>query len=96
LAHAIRQVNAMYLRVPEPFRPDPASFDELDAEVDRAFATGDRERALAAIEAWRGYWLSRFAQALADARVGHKPGCDRQSIVARGDNARKQEADGGA
>lgn len=59
LAAAVRAVNASYARLPEP-RPDAAPFGALDDEIDAAILAGDRDRALAAIAAWRGHWLSTF------------------------------------
>jgi hypothetical protein len=61
LAVAVRAVNAAYYRLPVESRPDLAAFDPLEAEVDAACLSGDRDRALAAINAWRGYWLDQFA-----------------------------------
>jgi hypothetical protein len=34
--------------------------DGLEAEIDAALAAQDPERAIAAIRAWRGYWLDTF------------------------------------
>jgi hypothetical protein len=65
LAAAVRCVNAAFYAIPEGHRPDPAPWDALDREIDAAFAAGDRERALAAIRAWRDHWLSRFRNEVA-------------------------------
>ena len=62
LAAAVRAVNAAYYRLPVEGRPDPAAFDPLEAEVDAACLDEDRDRALAAIRAWRQHWLARFAE----------------------------------
>lgn len=64
LAHAVRAVNAAYLRIPEPYRPEVAAWTPLEYEVDAACAAGNRERALRAIEEWREHYLSKFSQAL--------------------------------
>jgi surfactin synthase thioesterase subunit len=64
LAAAVRAVNAAYNRVPVDSRPDPASFDPLEAEVDAACLSDDRERAMAAIRAWRSHWLAQFEAAV--------------------------------
>jgi hypothetical protein len=61
LAAAVRAVNAAYYRLPVEDRPDPAAFDPLEAEVDAACLGGDRDRAFAAIRAWRQHWLAQFA-----------------------------------
>src|SRR5215207_836924 len=60
LAAAVRRVNAAFHAIPEARRPDPASWDEIDRQVDAAFAAGDRGRALTAIHAWRDHRLSQF------------------------------------
>jgi hypothetical protein len=60
LAAAVRRVNAAFYAIPADRRPDPAPWDELDREVDAAFAAGDRGRALAAVRVWEDHWLSRF------------------------------------
>lgn len=53
LADAIRVVNARFYAIPEAERPPPAPWSGLECEVDAACAAGDRERALAAVRAWR-------------------------------------------
>jgi hypothetical protein len=67
LAAAVRAVNAAYLRIPEPYRPEAAIWTFLDCEVDAAFASGDQERALQAIEKWRAHHLRKFLWALLNA-----------------------------
>lgn len=67
LAAAVRKVNAAFYAIPENVRPDPAGWDGLDREVDAACAARDRERALAAIAAWEGHWLSTFSRCLLNA-----------------------------
>jgi hypothetical protein len=63
LANAIRQVNAAFNRLPESRRPDPAEWGNLDAELDAACLSGDRDRAMAAIRAWREHWLHELERA---------------------------------
>jgi hypothetical protein len=60
LANAIRQVNTAYSRIPAAARPEPAATDPLEDEINAACLAGDRDRALAAIRAWRGYWVREF------------------------------------
>lgn len=60
LANAIRQVNAAFYRLPESRRPDSVESRGLDAELDAACVSGNRERAMAAIRAWRDHWLYEF------------------------------------
>jgi hypothetical protein len=59
---AVREVTAAYnaLAPSQQTRVGAATRDGLDAEVRAAKATDDPERALAAIRAWRGHWLSTF------------------------------------
>lgn len=64
LAAAVREVNAAFMRIPEAARPDVATWTPLEQEVDAACAAGDRERALRAIEAWRGHWVTLFKRSL--------------------------------
>jgi hypothetical protein len=63
LAAAVRAVNAAFMRIPEDSRPIAAAWTPLEEEVDAACASGDRERALRAIEAWREHWLWKFERA---------------------------------
>jgi hypothetical protein len=63
LAAAVRAVNAAFYLLPEEIRPDPASFDPLQTEVDAACLSDDRDRAMAAIRAWRDHWLATFEEA---------------------------------
>lgn len=64
LAAAIRAVNAGYNRLPGDAQDTISiAYDALEAEVEAAAANEDRERALAAIRAWRGHWLDRFKRA---------------------------------
>ncbi len=61
LAAAVRRVNAGYARLPAPTRESiEIAYGGLGAEVDAAIAAGDRERAEAAIRAWREHWLAEF------------------------------------
>lgn len=52
LAAAVRRVNAAYLRSGEPDLDLGADVRAVEAEIDRAMATEDREAALAAIGRW--------------------------------------------
>jgi hypothetical protein len=67
LAAAVRAVNAAYLRIPHRYRPAAAPWAALELEVSAASAAGDRDRAMAAIEAWRELHLSRFTSVLLNA-----------------------------
>lgn len=60
LAAAVRAVNAAYNSIPPARRPAAIEWDMLDAELDAACISGDRERAMQAIEAWRTHWLAIF------------------------------------
>lgn len=53
LAAAVRRVNALYQRHPEP-RPNVngLTWPALERKIDRACAGGDRDAALEAIRAW--------------------------------------------
>lgn len=63
LAAAVRAVNAAYNRLPEAARRQTTiAYDSLDQEVDDAILSGDRDRAMAAIKAWRGHWLQEFEE----------------------------------
>jgi hypothetical protein len=64
LAAAVRAVNAAFNRLPVSARKqiDPRT-DPVEDEIDAAMLADDRDRALAAIRAWRGYWLDRIARA---------------------------------
>jgi hypothetical protein len=72
LAVAIRRVNAAYLAIPERHRPPAAPWPALEAEVNAACASGDRDRALAAIAAWRDHHVSRFTNALLNAPLDYE------------------------
>ena len=63
LAAAIRAINVALRRMPESARSqiDPRT-EPVEAEVNAAALAGDRDRALAAIRAWRGSWLDRIEQ----------------------------------
>jgi len=63
LVRAVVAVNASFARLPEAKRPELTDWDKLDAEVDAACASGDRARALRAIETWRDHWLAKFEEA---------------------------------
>jgi hypothetical protein len=62
LAAAIRAVNARYNALPESRRPD-IHWEGVDAEVDAAILSGDRERAMRAIEAWKRHHLALCEEA---------------------------------
>lgn len=63
LAAAVRAVNAAFNRLPAEAQGQlDVTADPVEVEVDKAILTGDRDRALAAIRAWKGYWLDRIAQ----------------------------------
>jgi hypothetical protein len=64
LAAAVRKVNAEFHRLPADVQDRlDVTTDPVEAEVDKAILADDRDRALAAIRAWRGYWLDRFEEA---------------------------------
>jgi hypothetical protein len=63
LAAACRAVAAAYYRLPEDQRPEVATWDDLDSEVDRACRSGNRDEALAAIRTWRDRYLRLFREA---------------------------------
>jgi hypothetical protein len=64
LAAAVRAVNAAYFRLPVDVQDQiDVTVDPCEAEVDKAILVGDRDRALAAIRAWRGHWLDRIERA---------------------------------
>jgi hypothetical protein len=63
LAAAYRSISAAYNRLPIEVQDRiEIGYDGLEAEVDASIIAGDRDRALAAIRAWRGYWLDRFEE----------------------------------
>ena len=66
LAAAIRRVNAAFNRCPPSVRPavDGDAWRDLEAEIDRASAKGDREVALLAIERWESYALGELEAAV--------------------------------
>jgi len=57
LADAVRRVGALYERIPESRRPDVTGerWDALEAEIDAACGTNDRDRALTAITRWEDH-----------------------------------------
>jgi hypothetical protein len=64
LAAAVRAVNAAFAQLPAEVRDAiEIRYDGLDRELDAACAAGDRERALAAIRAWRGHWTHTIERA---------------------------------
>jgi len=64
LAAAVRAVNAAFDRLPVDAQQKVAvAVDGLEAEIDAAILAGDRERAEAAIRAWREHWLETFREA---------------------------------
>ena len=61
LATAIRSINAAFNRLPVSVQESiRIGWDELDAELDDALVSDDRDRAMAAINAWRSHWLGVF------------------------------------
>ncbi len=64
LANAVRAVNVAFNCLPAEARDSlNIAIDPCEAEVDKAIVADDRDRALAAIRAWRGYWLDRIERA---------------------------------
>lgn len=64
LAAAVRKVNAEYSRLPRSAQDRiEVRADPVEAAVNSSILAGDRERALAAVAAWRSYWLRRFEEA---------------------------------
>lgn len=64
LANAVRAVNVAFNRLPAGAKREiHPTVDPCEAEVDKAILAGDRDRAMAAIRAWRGYWLDRIQRA---------------------------------
>lgn len=64
LAAAVRKVNAAFARLPAEAQGQvDVAVDPVEAEVDAAILAGDRDRAIAAIRAWCGYWLDRIERA---------------------------------
>lgn len=64
LRAALAEVNGAHNALP-PAAQGRLAIDDagLDAELDAALLMGDRERALAAIRAWRSHWLAEFERA---------------------------------
>lgn len=64
LAAAVRAVNAAYNGLPVSARKQiEIAYDGLDREVDAAILADDRDRADAAIRAWKQHWLGVFEEA---------------------------------
>lgn len=64
LANAIRQVNAVFGRLSKLEQEAmDIRYDGLDRAIDSAILAGDRDRALAAIRAWREHWLHEIGRA---------------------------------
>ncbi|MEZ5078440.1 MAG: hypothetical protein R2725_13475 [Solirubrobacterales bacterium] len=64
LAAAIRAVNAAHNRLPKEIADTiDLSYNDLDAELDRALLAADRDRALDAIESWRDHHLALIRRA---------------------------------
>lgn len=64
LANAVRQVNAAFNRLGRSTQDKvEIRYDGLDAELDAAILSGDRDRAIAAIRSWRGHWLHQLSRA---------------------------------
>lgn len=57
LAAAVNRIGELYHAIPEELRPDVMGerWDELEAEVDQACGSGNRDRALAAIGRWEAH-----------------------------------------
>lgn len=87
LAAAIRKVNAAYLAIPERHRPAAAPWAALELEVDAARAAGDRDRALAAIYAWREHHVARFTTVLLNAPLDYEKERARERMAAGGRKA---------
>lgn len=63
LAATIRRINVAFNRLPADRRDViTIAYDPLETEVNAAILTGDRQRALAAIAAWRRHWLAMFEE----------------------------------
>lgn len=64
LAAAVRAVNAAFARLPAEAQAaiDPTT-DPCEREIEAAMQAGDRDRAMAAVRAWRGYWLAEIERA---------------------------------
>jgi hypothetical protein len=56
LAAAVRRVNAIFYALPDP-KPNVNGWgwSELEEEIDAAITTGDRVRALRAIQRWEAH-----------------------------------------
>ena len=65
LRRAICDIARAYSALPPAAqaRVDVGATDSLEQEVDRAVIAGDRERATAAIRAWRTWWRDEFERA---------------------------------
>lgn len=64
LAAAIRAGNAAFERLsPQAQDVMVIGYDGLDRELDASINSGDRDRALRAIRAWRGHWLRQIERA---------------------------------
>lgn len=64
IAAAVRSVNASFNRLSKSVQDAiEIGYDGLEVELDAAVASGDRDRALAAIRAWREHWLATFKEA---------------------------------
>jgi hypothetical protein len=63
LAAAVRRVNAAYAKLPGSARPDIGDWNDLDAELDAACASDDRDRAITAIRDWASHYLALIERA---------------------------------
>lgn len=64
LADAFRQLNAAFARLSKRGQETmDIRYDGLDRAIDSAILAGDRDRALAAIRAWREHWLHEIGRA---------------------------------
>lgn len=64
LAAAVRRVNLAFGQLPQSVQDSiEIAYDGLDKEIDTSILSGDHDRALAAIRAWRSHWLVVFEEA---------------------------------
>jgi hypothetical protein len=61
LANAYRQVNVSFSRLPKSKQDAiPIGYDQLDRELEASIASGEADRAMAAIADWRAHWLRKI------------------------------------
>lgn len=64
LFSALFEVLVAHIKLaPEVRKQIEIPFDGLDRELDAAISSGDRDKALAAIRAWRQHWLYELGRA---------------------------------